>query len=246
MAVRQRTMSITVFPLDEPGGLLVPADVDPAVDPIAGSAVDRIVVLGDWLAIGWGVATYDLSLGGCFARGHALRSGHSVEWSAIPVGGFRLAGVPRTADENRDAVAGSNIAVLALGAVDTMGFTSVRAWRRHLDAAIDALLAVMDDDAILVFAAVPPLDNLGTVSRFVARELGIQVHMLNAATAAVAARHPRCVMVGFPPGLADTPWVAESKDLSFSRIYTVWAAEMVSAVERLRVSFGALPGRTGR
>src|SRR6188768_4029690 len=83
MAVRQRTMSITVFPLDEPGGLLVPADVDPAVDPIAGSAVDRIVVLGDWLAIGWGVATYDLSLGGCFARGHAIRSGHSVEWSAI-------------------------------------------------------------------------------------------------------------------------------------------------------------------
>ena len=234
MSVRQRNMAIRVFPLDEPGGR------------IEGKPVDRIVVLGDWLAIGWGVATYGLSLGGCFARGHALRAGRGVEWSAVAVPGFRMAGVPRTVSESRDAVDGADIAVLALGAVDTMAFTSARTWRRHLTSAIDALLAGMRDDAVIVLAAIPPLDNLGTVSRFVAKELGLQVRMLNGITAEVAAGHPRCIMVDFPPALAEKPWEAESKDLSFSRIYMVWSAEMVSALARERELPEAFPRLSGR
>jgi len=218
MVVRQRATPVTVAPSDQPEG-----SVD-GVDP------DRVVVLGDWNAIGLGVATYQLSLAACFARDLSSRTGRGAQWAAMPVEGFRLAGVPAAVAAAAGRIVGADIIILILGAAETMTFASPKRWRTDMIVAIESLLAAMGDDGSLVIAEIPPLDNLGMVSAFVGRELGRQGAALNSITREIVTHYPRCVLSGFPAALTETSWETASDAFRFSHTYSVWAASMVRSL----------------
>jgi len=218
MVFRQRATPVTVAPSDQPEGTVE------GIDP------DRIVVLGDWNAVGLGVATFQLSLAACFARDLAARTGRGAEWVAMPVDGFRLAGVPPTVVIAVDRIAVADIVILVLGAAETMGFAPPKRWRADMIVAIESLLTVMGPSASLIVAEIPPLDNLGVVSGFVSRELGKHVRLLNSVTREITEEYPHCVLSAFPEALTENPWETTSGTFRFSHTYSVWAASMVRSL----------------
>ena len=214
---RSATMT-SVHPNDEPRGV------------IDGPDAEHLVVLGDWIAAGLGVCTFDLSLAAHIARALSHQTGRGVRWEAIPVDGFRLASVPALA-----AAAMPNDAqtvVLHFGTLESTQFIAPRQWRAHLIAAIDALLPTLADGGRILIVGVPPLDEIGTMTELSTREVGRECRALNDASREVAALYPECLFCEYPDGLAAEIWDEQKGDLRYTHSNAVCGAAIVRTLAR--------------
>jgi lysophospholipase L1-like esterase len=99
------------------------------------TAGDRILLIGDGLAIGWGVATHELGLAGAMARALAVRTGAGVDVDLVT-------GVQFPAATLHERLAAFTLRrydsiVLSLGVGDALALSAIPAWgaqqKRNLD-----------------------------------------------------------------------------------------------------------------
>lgn len=122
--LREHTLSVP-RPTDEPR---VHAQ---GVDP------DRILLIGSGPAVGWGVLSYELSLGGVLARAVTLSTGRGVDVDIVTRAGM-------TAESALGILEGLKLwrydaVVLCLGLNESIDITALEKWRRNCAAVLDLI-----------------------------------------------------------------------------------------------------------
>ena len=109
----------------------LPTPTDSPIVHAAGADSDRILLLGAGIAVGYGVVSHDLALGGHLARELSARTGRGA--SVDIVSGPDIS--PATAWARLDSVdlARFDALVLTLGGLEGITLMPVTLWRRQLD-----------------------------------------------------------------------------------------------------------------
>lgn len=203
----------TVFPRDAGSGV-VPGD-----DP------QRIIVIGEATAVGFGVLSHELGMAGHFARQLARRTAHGVEWSTAPFADLTIHTAADTVC-HPSRFADIDVVLLMIGVGDSIRLTPQRAWRRLLTEALDTLEEALPADARVLVAEVPPLRESGGLPepwRAVAARHG---RLLNRITAEVLAGRPRVAAVAFPR--ESVIHLGDPDSAQASRVYSTWARAFVT------------------
>jgi hypothetical protein len=212
---------------------------DASFGRVEGPDPDRIVVIGEATAMGYGVLTHHMGIAAQFARQLSIHTRRGADWSILPLTGNRLRSAPRLIGQVGSKVAGADFVILIAGIVDTLALTSTRAWTRQLTATIDAILEHLPIDGQILVAAIPPLNADGGMSPLARLATGHQARVLNQATTKVVARHPRCSLVRFPVELRHQLWRPESRPATYAIMYEAWARTMlVTAATEARPRLG--------
>ncbi|WP_109506941.1 SGNH/GDSL hydrolase family protein [Nocardioides speluncae] len=151
--------------------------------------VRRLVVVGDSLAAGVGLADHRESIAGLLAERWAERDEVSVAWRVLAQTGLTAGEVAGLVDPA--ALADADLVVLSVGVNDTKDLHSRKRWRRELGDLLDALLeAAPAADVLLI--AIPPMRAFPALPRPLADALGARAARLDEDGEAVAAaRGPR-------------------------------------------------------
>lgn len=224
-----------IYPDDEPSGRVV------------GPNHDRVMVIGEATAMGYGIRTHQLGVAAQFARRLSARTGRGAEWSTVGLPGNRLRSAPRVCAQEQTALAKTDIVILITGIVDTLTLTSTATWTQSLHATLTALQRELPVDARVLIAETPPLSSLGAINALARRASTHQAKLLNEATRTVVADYPQCFAVAFPPGIDQQMWRPESNAPAFAVVYGQWAQALLDAMfESEATSSGAAPARTAR
>lgn len=162
----------------------------------AGDGVRRLVVVGDSLAAGVGLADHRESVAGLLAEQWARRDEVSVDWRVLAQGGLTAGEVERLVDPG--ALADADVIVLSVGVNDTKDLHSRTRWERELGSLLDALLAAAPAADVLLIA-IPPMRAFPALPRPLAHVLGARAAQLDQVGRAVAAaRGPRVRRIDLP------------------------------------------------
>ncbi|GLY02280.1 MULTISPECIES: SGNH/GDSL hydrolase family protein [Actinoplanes] len=177
---RHRTVAIPVA--DGPASGVVPGRDD--LRPL------RVVVLGDSVAAGYGVATHDEGFGGSLARDLAERTGRPVAWSAVGRYGatsrrIRHRILPLIVER-------ADVAVLLAGPNDVLGDRPPQEWAEHLGVIVDDLARRAEQ---VMVAGIPPFDHLPCMPRILGRHLARRAVVLDRAARQVCAERPSVTWV---------------------------------------------------
>jgi GAF domain-containing protein len=188
----------------------------------AGPDPDRVLVLGNGPAVGWGVRSHDLALPGTLARALSARTGRGADVDA-------LADADVTVATAASFVAGRDLGrydavVVVLGMSDALSLVSTARWVAGLSALLDALEEAVDPSCEIVVAGIQAPSS---VPKFTMRPGGLvdsHAEALNRVTETLCAPRARVrVMVppepaAVPPGLGEPPRASVP--------YPVWAAAL--------------------
>ena len=206
---------------------IYPSDATSGVVP--GESADRILVLGEGIAVGMGVLTHELAIAAQFARQHASVTGRGAEWASVEVPGFRVRRTVEAIDADRLRFCSTDVVVLMIGVTDTLMLTSRARWRREMTATLDAVLERIPVDAHVLVTDIPPMENAGSISRAGRMAAGHQARMLNAITHELVEARPRCTTVPFPPHLRGQLWRPEGQQVPYAGLFAAWAQELCLA-----------------
>jgi hypothetical protein len=207
---------------------------DAARGTVEGPDPDRIAVVGEIGMISLGVRTHQIALPAFLARHHATRTGRGVVWSMAPLPGSRLREAPAVIAAAEGDLARADAVVLLTGITDVLRVTSARAWSRQMRDAIDALRARVPQDAWILVADIPPLDNAGSLSRPARVAAGIHAQALNRHTREVIQGLARTRVVPFPEELTRALWRPEGEESRYQRTYRSWGAHLSEALADAR------------
>jgi hypothetical protein len=197
---------------------------------------DRVLLLGNGPASGWGTLTYQLSLVGHLARALTGRTG--TAWDADFVGEEQMNMASASAWLGNSDVASCRAAVLVLGTNDALRLTPVQDWERDLTALLDRLEREMQGRPVVVAGIVIPSRS----SRFVGPFAGVADHhalVLNAATERIVAARPSVRFHPLPP--------AKVQPFDSSAAYQELGHKLAEVVhDALRTQHGTVPAATAR
>ena len=213
----RRDHSGDIYPSDGPSGR------------VEGPAADRVVVIGEATAMGYGILTHELGLASQFARKLSARTGRGAEWTTVPVPGKLLRNAPQLIAELRDDIARADFVILVVGIEDTISLTSSTAWHRQLTATLDAIEDELSTDAVILVTAIPPLSEAGAIPAAVRWASAHQARLLNRVSAEVVATRPQCRTVPFPLGLDNQLWKVETAPAKYCSLYANWAVAILKA-----------------
>lgn len=209
--------------------LVRPLDT-PFVRTGEGDAI-RVLMVGNGLVHGWGVASHQLAPSGEIARGVRTITGTDCEvdyvGDATMSAETALEWVADRADRTFHA------AVIAIGSNDALRLVPIAAWTTHLTELVAAVRNGLPDGAPVVLAGVPDvfvpgrIRRLGPVSRRHARRL-------DRAAARVAELHPDVRFVA-APRLADLSGQQDVTEL-YARFAVPIAVAVADAVLRSDIS----------
>ncbi|HEV7950198.1 MAG TPA: SGNH/GDSL hydrolase family protein [Glaciihabitans sp.] len=202
----------TAFPRDAGSGVIL------------GTNPERVVVIGDFTAIGYGTVSHELGIAGHFARQLARRSGGGVEWSteAFPDLTIRTAGA---VVNNEARFARTDVVIMMIGIGDALKVTSAANWSRMLEDALAQLSAVLPIDARILIPDIPPIEVYPGIPRPIRAIVGPHAALLNRTTRTVAASHSQAVCVAFPrEHIGD---VSSPQNAHASAVYSSWARLMI-------------------
>lgn len=130
----------------------------------SGPNPDRILLFGNGLAVGWGVATHELAIPGELARSLASLTGRGVAVDIAAFSDLRIGAIHRVIEER--SLKGYDAIIVIVGSSDTLSLTPRAHWR----SAMRALLAMLVEHSsastrIMVIGIpqirpVPPFDNV--------------------------------------------------------------------------------------
>jgi len=130
----------------------------------SGPDPDRILVFGNGLAAGWGVATHELAIPGELARTLAAMTGRGAD---VDISAYVELKIARAASTIQTmGLAQYNAVVVIIGATDSMALTPPRQWRQSMRKLIETSLDGTTASAPLLVVgqqqirSVPPFDNL--------------------------------------------------------------------------------------
>jgi hypothetical protein len=209
------------------GNLAFPQD--PPLTHGSGPAPDRILLIGDIIVRGVGVASYDLSLSGYLARRLALETGRGVD---VDIRGIEGLDMRLAADAlRREDLLRFDAVVVMIGIREVMSLGSAVAWER----AIRGLLEVISVSAprtlpVLIVGVAPFAHSMG-VPPFVVRWLERRVARQNAATERACRASGVAEYVEFTPELVGIRLGRDS-----SRVYDSWAAALTPIIANALVA----------
>ncbi|MFT2711994.1 MULTISPECIES: SGNH/GDSL hydrolase family protein [unclassified Clavibacter] len=187
---------------------------------VPGDAPQRILVMGEATAVGFGVLSHELGMAGHFARQLSRRTARGVEWSTRPFSDLTIHTAAGTV-RDPELLEGVDVVLLMLGVGDSIRLTPQRTWRRLLCATIDDLIRGLPAGAHVFVSEVPPLnDSAGLPGpwRTIAARHG---RLLNRVTAEVIASRPAVASVPFPSeSVID---LGDPDSAQASRVYATWA-----------------------
>ncbi|OUE07906.1 hypothetical protein CMsap09_03075 [Clavibacter michiganensis] len=214
----------TVFPRDAGTGV------------VPGESPQRVLVIGEATAVGFGVLSHELGMAGHFSRQLARRTGRGVEWSTRPFADLTIHTAAGTV-RDRALLAGVDVVLLMVGVGDSIRLTPQRTWRRLLCSAIDDLCQGLPEGARVLVPEVPPLrESVGIPApwRAVAAR---HARLLNRVTDEIVASRADALSVPFPrESVID---LGDPDAAQASRVYASWSRAFVQRM------LGPLPSPEG-
>lgn len=148
---------------------VVPHPFDSPRQFIAGPDPDRVLVLGNGPAIGFGVLTQELALPGNLARRLAAATGRGVTVDVLARRGTTAALAPRLIADVR--MAHYDVVLVCVGSTDAYNLLPEERWRTDLGQLADALRAATTPSTIIAVLPIRPLQRpnaaLGRAGRLV-------------------------------------------------------------------------------
>lgn len=142
---RSLVASLPVRPVDEP------VSHAPGVDP------DRVLIIGNGLAVGWGVLIHDLALPGFLARALSAATGRASEVRAHIDPDITIATALRALSAPN--LASYDAVVVVIGASDAFQLISPRRWAHHMTVLLSALARSAGAAPILI-VGIPPISSI--------------------------------------------------------------------------------------
>ncbi|PPF70102.1 hypothetical protein C5E16_03335 [Clavibacter michiganensis] len=214
----------TVFPRDAGTGV------------VPGESPQRVLVIGEATAVGFGVLSHELGMAGHFSRQLARRTGRGVEWSTRPFADLTIHTAAGTV-RDRALLAGVDVVLLMVGVGDSIRLTPQRTWRRLLCSAIEDLCQGLPEGARVLVPEVPPLrESVGIPApwRAVAAR---HARLLNRVTDEIVASRADALSVPFPrESVID---LGDPDAAQASRVYASWSRAFVQRM------LGPLPSPEG-
>ncbi len=161
---------------------------------------DRILVFGNGLAAGWGVATHELAIPGELARALATMTGRGADIDVSAHVDLKVARASGVLEKRK--LAGYDAIVVIIGASDALSLTPRRQWRTSMRSLIETILDRTSASASVLVVeqmqirAVPPFDNL------FGQTANAHAVTLNGITRELCDEYPRTKYVSLP-ALAD-------------------------------------------
>ncbi|TXN32284.1 GAF domain-containing protein [Lacisediminihabitans profunda] len=199
-------------PIDEPHVRTI------GVDP------DRILLMGDALAVGYGVSSWDRSLGGHLAREVSAHTDRATDVEIVGNASLNAVGCLR-------ALRGRDLGLLdaiitTIGVNEALQLVPVFLWRRRLA----RLFAFVDQETpvslLLFVVAVPPTGLLSRLPDFVLGPTSRHARRLNEVTRRACDGHDRITFIPFDPPLPESVdrELAETDVYATSETYREWAS----------------------
>ncbi|CAN5401829.1 hypothetical protein BH09ACT1_BH09ACT1_20990 [soil metagenome] len=205
----------------------------PARGVIPGGSFERVMIIGDRSAVGLGVSDHADGIGGQLAQHLATARDGGIEWSAFQLPRGRIEDAPTFVAEH-SAVIVTDVVVLMVGITDVLRLTSRGTWRTSLDDTLTKLDQLLQNDAFIIVALVPPLEHLGGLSRLARLAAGSRARGINRITRELVAAKPRSIAVDFPAALNARLWEPWAQQRAHGAIYARWAAALAGALLALR------------
>lgn len=202
------------------------AGCDTPGPPFRGAAL-RIAFLGESTVAGVGARTQETGLPGQTSAALARALGRPVAWSAV---GRNGATFERTLRHLVPALPAEPPAVVlvALGVNDVIGFTPLRAFRRHARRLLEALRAYTR--GLLVVAAVPPMARFPALPQPLRATLGLRARLLDLELQRMAAAVPGCLHVPLDLDVRDAALMAADGFHPSERGYRAWGQALAAAI----------------
>ncbi|MCU1410240.1 MAG: hypothetical protein JWR04_947 [Rhodoglobus sp.] len=202
----------------------LPTPSDPPLVHAPGSDSDRVLLLGSGIAVGYGVMSHDLALGGYLARelSAITRRGASVDI----VGRSDLSPASTRAILSGLDLSRFDALVLTLGGLESLTLMPQAQWRRQMRGLLEEVHSVAPASlaVFVVETGAPLLAGLpALVGRLVWRAMG----RINAATAELCAEFDNTTFVAFAPVQGDV------STLTGRNTYQGWAELIAPAVARV-------------
>lgn len=194
----------------------VPHPTDPPRRFVMGPDPDRVLVLGNGPAIGFGVLTQELALPGHLARrlAAATRRGASVD--VIAQRGTTAATAPALLKQARgqhyDAV------VLCVGSSDAYQLLPAGRWRADLAALLDAVRAATTPSTAIAVVAIRPLQRPNAASGRAGRVVDAHAVRLDRIAEELCAGRRGVVHIGAPDWCFEGPRASSAYDALAERI----------------------------
>ena len=220
---------------------VVPHPLDNARQTVAGPDPDRVLVLGNGPAIGFGVLTQELALPGRLARRLATATGRGAVVDVLARRGTTAAGAPRLLAEVRmehyDAV------VLCIGSTDAYNFVPEERWRADLAQLTDALRAATSPTTVIAVLPIRPLQRPNAAQGRAGVLVDRHARRLDRIAADVCVRRPGVVHLGGAISLSEPPRTAAAYDALANAMAPTLARELDPLAEH-PMSAGARTLRT--
>ncbi|GAA1927556.1 SGNH/GDSL hydrolase family protein [Nocardioides marmoribigeumensis] len=158
----------------------------------------RLVVLGDSVAAGTGVADPRRTISAELARRLHLRHRRPVEWRVFATSGLDAVGVRELVVEHADDLASASVVLVSVGVNDAKDLHSVRRWSRDLDALLSQVERNAPHARVLLLG-IPPMEAFPALTGTLGWALGGRSRMLDRAGARVAADHERVRRIALRP-----------------------------------------------
>ncbi|WP_231606203.1 GDSL-type esterase/lipase family protein [Salinibacterium sp. NK8237] len=120
-----------------------------------GPDVQKVLLCGAGIVVGYGVASPELALGGSLARSLSALTGHGVEVATVT--SARLTTREAQSQLTKDDLTGAHAVVLSFGVFESLAFTPARTWGRDMANLVDFIVANSEPDTgIFILGCMPP------------------------------------------------------------------------------------------
>jgi hypothetical protein len=175
----------------------VPRPRDDPRTHASGVDADRVLLFGSGAAVGWGVLSHDMALGGSLARALSHLTGRGTDVDVVADSDLHAAGAIaalRLVDLSRyDAI------VITLGLNEAVSLSSITSWRRDLDGLLAYIRHVSPAGTPTFVAGVHATTQITRGGIMVASIVARHRDALNRASALLSAHRSNVTYVGFEP-----------------------------------------------
>jgi hypothetical protein len=204
---------------------LLPTPPDRPVAHSAGTNPDSVLLVGAGVAVGYGVRTADLALGGYLARQLTTLTGRGADVESEAALGMRVARAATTLAKFN--LSRFDALVLTLGSDEALNLVPSTQFRRDLE----ALLGWIDVNApprmSVVFVGIPHMPSMMKMPALFAGAVGRQCDRLDHELRLACAAHPRAIYAPFTPEPGNLLLDADRNT------YAKWAALIAPTVARV-------------
>ncbi|WP_341951913.1 GDSL-type esterase/lipase family protein [Salinibacterium sp. TMP30] len=205
-------------------GLPTPEPGPPVV--VDGPKPQRVLVCGSGIVVGYGVASYELALGGSLARSLSTLTGRGAEVSTIA--GPRMATQAAKSRLKAEVLDGLDAVVLSFGTFDLLSFLPANVWGRGMSELVDSVLAQSQSQTqvFIMNCTAPKMSKFPSSYR---RHLLRLTSAYNDEIRSLVQRRDRVHQINFAPKPEDAEAVAGRQS------YRTWAEQIAPDIaEELR------------